>query len=120
MLIKALTDYYDILAGAGKVVPEGFTLQKIHYLVALTPDGRISEIINYQNEEVINGKVKLIPNDELMPARTEKSAIESNYIEHRPLYLFGLNLVNHKLVCEDNKAKKSHRAVLDNELKNFS
>ena len=40
MLIKALCDYYDALAKNEKVLPEGFSNVKIHYLVSLTPDGR--------------------------------------------------------------------------------
>ena len=35
MLIKALCDYYDILSEAGKVLPEGYSNVKIHYLVCL-------------------------------------------------------------------------------------
>ena len=39
MLISALCDYYDILAEKGKVLPQGYSKVKIHYLVCLTPDG---------------------------------------------------------------------------------
>lgn len=118
MLIKALADYYDILAAAEKVIPDGFSIQNIHYKIALNFDGSISEIINYQKEEIVNGKLRSTPNDEMMPSRTEKTAIDSNFIEHRPLYLFGLNFSNNELVL-DNKAKKSHESVLNSELDNL-
>ena len=57
MLIHALCDYYDILAKAGKVLPEGYSSVKIHYLVSLTEDGRMDSIIDYQDTvQVPSGK----------------------------------------------------------------
>ena len=96
MLIQALSDYYDTLAEAGKVLPQGYSNVKIHQCICLTPEGQIDAIIDLQISEQIStakGKIKerLVPRNELMPQRTEKSAIDANIIEHRPLYLFGLN-----------------------------
>jgi CRISPR-associated protein Csd1 len=107
MLIKALCDYYDILAERGQVLPEGYSDVAIHYCVALTPEGKISEIIDIQEKETINigkGKSKenFIPKHFLLPKRTEKPGIESNIIEHRPLYLFGLNIQ-----AKDNKKEEN-------------
>ena len=51
MLIKALCDYYDILSEAGKVLPEGYSNVKIHYLVTLNEDGSIAEIVDKQETE---------------------------------------------------------------------
>ncbi len=53
-----------------------------------------------------------------MPARTEKTGIEANIAEHRPLYLFGLNLDKDQLTPEDKtgKAKKSHEAFVKTNL----
>lgn len=123
MLIKALCEYYEILAKAGKVLPEGYSNVKIHYLVCLTRDGKIAEIINYQKkEEIAAGKGKLkekmVPQDVMMPQRTEKTGIESNFIEHRPAYLFGLNWAGEGLTPEDRtgKAKKSHEAFVEQNL----
>ena len=118
MLINALCEYYDILAKAGKVLPDGYSSVKIHFLVSLTDDGRIDSIIDYRMVEELpmgNGKVKTrqIPRDIVMPQRTEKPGIDANIAEHRPLYLFGLNLEKDKLTAEDNtgKAQKSHEAL---------
>jgi CRISPR-associated protein Csd1 len=95
MLINALCRYYDVLASSGKVLPDGYSEVKISYLIELNEDGSIDNIIDYrkQTEEIQkNGKIKEImsPRKEVMPKRTEKTAIESNIIEHRPLYIFGL------------------------------
>ena len=93
MLIKALCDYYEILAAAGDVLPEGYSNVKINYVIALNKDGDIDEIIDNQvgkEETLKNGKTKkkVIPRIEEMPKRTERSSIDANVIEHRPVYIF--------------------------------
>lgn len=120
MLIKALCDYYDVLAEQSKVLPDGYSTVPIKYLVALTPDGKIEEIVSCQGKESVpqkSGKVKekLVPKMMILPERTEKPGIESNFIEHRPLYIFGLNYDNGILTPEDrtDKAKKSHAAFTE-------
>lgn len=119
MLIKALCDYYDMLAENGKVLPAGYSNVKIHYLICLTPEGKMDEIINYQKKEEIQNakgqiKEKWMPRDVVMPQRTEKPGIDSNIIEHRPLYIFGLNLEDNSLTPVDRtgKARKSHEAFV--------
>jgi len=119
MLIKALCDYYDVLSRDDKVLPEGYSKVKIHYMICLTPEGKIDEIINWQEREITaakNGKTKekMIPRLEIMPQRTEKPGIDANIIEHRPLYLFGLNYDNGMFHTEDKtgKAKKSHEVFV--------
>ncbi len=117
MLIKALCDYYDMLDSEGKVVSDGYSKVKVHYLVCLNPDGSIDEIVNWQDRETIrsaNGKAKekLVPREVIMPKRTEKTSIKTNIIEHRPLYIFGLNYDGKQFVHTDKtkKAEKSHTA----------
>ena len=119
MLIHALCDYYDILAKEGKVLPEGYSSVKIHYLISLTEDGRMDRIIDHQDTvQVPSGKKlkeKKVPKDLQMPKRTEKSGIEANIAEHRSLYIFGLNLDKDILTPDDrtNKAQKSHQAFVE-------
>lgn len=119
MLIHALCDYYDILAKEGKVLPEGYSSVKIHYLISLTEDGKMDGIIDHQDTvQVPSGKKlkeKKVPKDLQMPKRTEKSGIEANIAEHRSLYIFGLNLDKDILTPDDrtNKAKKSHQAFVE-------
>ena len=121
MLIQALNDYYDILAEAGKVLPEGCSNVRIHQCICLTPEGQIDAIMDLQISEQIpaaNGKIRerLVPRNELMPQRTEKPGIDANIIEHRPLYLFGLNYDKEQSIfCTEDKtgkAQKSHQAFV--------
>lgn len=124
MLINALCDYYDVLKQQGKVLADGWSAVPVSYLVALKEDGTIDEIINYQKKEEIIGKKgtikeRWVPRNVMFPKRTEKSGIDPNIIEHRPLYLFGLNYVDGSLVEQDRtgKAKKSHEMFVASNLK---
>ena len=119
MLIKALSDYYDILAAEGKILPDGYSKVNVHYMICLNAEGKIEEIIDCQ-EKIQNktdkGKIKekWIPRIEEMPQRTEKPGIDSNIVEHRPLYIFGLNWEEERLTPYDRtgKAQKSHDAFV--------
>lgn len=119
MLVKALCDYYDILAETGQVLPIGYSNVKVYYLAALTPDGKIDGIIDWQVTENYQAgnkiKERQVPRNVIMPKRTEATKIESNIIEHRPLYLFGLNFVNGALTPYDEKQKavKSHTDFIE-------
>ena len=123
MLIKALSDYYDVLATEGKILPDGYSNVNVHYLICLNEEGKIEEIINYQEKvqnktDKGNVKEKWIPRIEEMPQRTEKPGIDSNIIEHRPLYIFGLNLDDESLTPDDRtgKARKSHESFVKSNL----
>ena len=121
MLIKALCDYYDVLAAKGKVVPDGYTSVDVSYLVSLTPEGKVDGIIDCRRKEQIeqkSGKIKevLNPVTMVLPKRTEKPGVDGNIVEHRPLYIFGLNYdaKSATLSPDDStdKAKKSHDAFV--------
>ena len=50
MLIKALNEYYDILARNDKVCKDGFSRQNITHMIMLRKDGTVSDIINVEQE----------------------------------------------------------------------
>lgn len=119
MLISALCDYYDVLAKKGLLCPEGYSNVKVHYLIALNPDGTIADIIDWQVAETVKdkkGKEKEVikPRSVVMPERTRKSTIDSYYIEHRPIKIFGLNLDGDKFTTEDDtgNARMSHEVFV--------
>lgn len=99
MLIQALSEYYDILSQEGKVVSDEYSKVNINYIICLTEDGKIDNLIECEKNKT-----------EIMPKRSEKPGICSNIIEHRALYLFGLNFDKGVFTTTDrtNKAKKSH------------
>ncbi len=122
MLISALCDYYDALAHDGKVTPEEYSKQAVHYLIALNLDGTIDNIIDWQIKQLIplkNGKTKetLAPRTVILPKRTEKTAIDFNMAEHRPLYIFGLDAdTKNQVYCVTDKATKSHAVFKEKSL----
>ena len=119
MLIKALNEYYDILSEAGKVCPDGFSTQKVHYMIMLRKDGTISGIVDV-TESDLEGKKKNIPLEIILPKRNSIPKINSEIIEHRPSYIFGLNYdkKSGKYSAEDekNRARKSHEAFVKTNL----
>ena len=116
MLIKALCDYYDVLAEKDLVLPDGYSEVPIKYVIVLTPDGKIENIISCQKTEKQpqkNGKIKekLVPQTMLFPKRNGKSATASETIEHRSRYIFGLNYTKQGFSAqkdEKGKPKDSH------------
>lgn len=112
MLIRALCDYYDMLSHSpdGQVLPEGYSKVPICYLIALTEDGKIDEIIDKRKtiaeEKVGKTKIKKVPVEMIMPKRESKSAINSEFIEHRPEYIFGLSYDNKNKTLVANECKK--------------
>ncbi|MDD6485107.1 MAG: type I-C CRISPR-associated protein Cas8c/Csd1 [Clostridiales bacterium] len=122
MLINALNQYYDMLSRAGKVCPEGISKQKVSHMIMLRPDGSISSItdIRRQSKPDKKGKTKLEMREIDLPERTQKPGIDFNIIEHRPLYIFGLNYDKKtgEFSPEDKtmKAKKSHECFVKGNL----
>ena len=92
MLIKALNEYYDILARNDKVCKDGFSRQDITHMVMLRKDGTISDIINVEQESELDGKgkTKLQPISVILHKRTEKRGVDSSIIEHKGERIFGL------------------------------
>ncbi len=120
MLIQALCGYYDALAASGKALADGYSAVRVHNRVSLAPDGKVAGIEAWliRSEQTDKkGKVKerFEPHVVAMFRRTEKPGIESNVVEHRPLYLFGLNLEKDGSLTPDDrtdKARKSHQAFV--------
>lgn len=124
MLIQALCDYYDVLAAEdGKLPPEGYSEQAVHYCISLTEDGEIDAIIDCRETEEIplkNGKIKQkkVPTTVLLPARIETTKVAANIVEHRPVYIFGLLPTADGFTARDstNRAQKSHTDFVEKNL----
>lgn len=127
MLIRSLCDYYDIQSARGEAASDIMSEQPVHWMVMLTPDGRVADIIDKRIEESVpqkNGKVKVVkkPIVVSLPKRTQKPTIDAYIIEHRPLYIFGLNYDAKIGLTPDDKtgkARKSHEAFVKKNLEFF-
>lgn len=127
MLIRSLCDYYDIQSARGEAASDIMSEQPVHWMVMLTPDGRVADIIDRRIEESVpqkNGKVKVVKKPIVvpLPKRTQKTGIDANIIEHRPLYIFGLNYDAKIGLTPDDKtgkARKSHEAFVKKNLEFF-
>lgn len=127
MLIRSLCDYYDIQSARGEAASDIMSEQPVHWMVMLTPDGRVADIIDKRIEESVpqkNGKVKIVkkPIVVSLPKRTKKPTIDAYIIEHRPLYIFGLNYDAKIGLTPDDKtgkARKSHEAFVKKNLEFF-
>ena len=126
MLINALCQYYDMLEKGGKLLPDGYSKVGVSYLICLNDDGSIENIVDYRVKQIKNvkGKVKekLVARDIILPSRNEKPGISINIVEHRPRYIFGLNMDNGILTTEDktdttDTTKKSHALFVEGTLK---
>ncbi|MDA3057605.1 type I-C CRISPR-associated protein Cas8c/Csd1 [Campylobacter sp. VBCF_05 NA6] len=122
MLISALCEYYDVLASKGRAIKDGYSSVEVDYLICLSLGGEMQNIINIQ-EKVQNGKKEVLKSKSvIMPQRSQKPGIDANIIEHRSLYIFGLNYENDELTPNDKtqKAKKSHDDFVSKNLEFFS
>ena len=93
MLIKALCDYAEKQADTG--IPEGWQEQGIHFRILLTPEGDVRDIVPADDTLSKGNKPKAVKIK--LPFRSQKPAINSNTIEHRPLYIFGLEYDSEKV-----------------------
>lgn len=112
--------YYDLNAEQSRSdLPKGYSEQPVHFQVLLRENGEIAAINDIRKTVEVpqkngKGKEKLVPREIPLPERSNKTAILSALIEHRPLYLFGLNYTGGALTPGDekNKARKSHEAFV--------
>lgn len=127
MLIKHLCDYYDVIeknSQNNEKSADLFSEQNVHYMIMLTEEGDIRNIIDIRETETIiqkNGKEKTVQRPVIitLPKRSQKTGIDLNIIEHRPLYIFGLSYEKGSFsTCDKtDKAKKSHQCFAEGNLK---
>lgn len=95
MLIRALCDYYDVLAANGDVNEKGFSKILLQYAITISPDGRITGIndIRRERQSEKNGRVKTEydPVAGSFPFREKSTSIKAYNIDHRPKYIFGMS-----------------------------
>lgn len=95
MLIRALCDYYDVLAANGDVNEKGFSKVLLQYVIMLSPDGKIKGINNIQIPRTVKDKkgkekTEYDPVKASFPFREKSTSIKAYNIDHRPKYIFGM------------------------------
>lgn len=89
MILQRLVEHYDRLEGAGegKLVPPGFSSQKVSFCIVLERDGSLNSFSSMQREE--NGKWR--PSQLALPGNTKSSGSGENpcFLWDRTNYLLG-------------------------------
>ena len=127
MLIKALCDYYDVKEkkSVKDDTDEYFSKQAVSYMIFLNSEGEITSIIDVRREEKKTfgkdrTKTVFVKKEICLPKRSQKPGIDLNIIEHRPLYIFGLNFDKESgfFTTQDRtqRAEKSHKVFVEGNL----
>ena len=107
------------------IIPNGFSKQKIDYRIIISTDGDLKDIIPfketvYSKDKKGNDVSKEQSRTIIVPERIQKTgkSYKSYYLEHRPLYIFGLNYDKGVFSTSDktDKAKNSHNAYVRQKL----
>ena len=99
MLIRSLCDYYDIQSARGEAASDIMSEQPVHWMVMLTSDGRVADIIDKRIEESVpqkNGKVKIVkkPIVVSLPKRTQKTVKAMPFLQR----IFFLSLTEKNVI----------------------
>lgn len=121
MLISALNDYYNVLSEKGKVLPDGYDAIDISYLIELKDNGEIARITDYREEkEEVNakGKVKIMqyPRTEYFPKREAKTSVNSEILDHRSAYIFGIEKKDKDDAEGKDKGAEKHKKFVERNL----
>lgn len=88
MILQALTDYYELLAGQGRIGRPGWSNIKISWALEINADGQLVSVLPLKHPSE-NGK-KLIPREmELPSSRRHSSDITSNFLWDNVAYFLG-------------------------------
>lgn len=92
MILQALTRYYEILAGDGKLPKPGYSPTKVSFALNLSAAGELQEIFPLKREEQRGKKTVEVPQEKLVPEQTIRSVnIAANFLCDNSAYLLGLD-----------------------------
>ncbi len=93
MLISALCSYYDTLAANGAFEDESLVEQDVSYMIFLSPDGTVADIIDYTEEVPIKTKkgTKTQRNKRKIkvPYHPNTTSVVAYLLDYRSEYIFG-------------------------------
>ncbi len=91
MILQALTDYYELLAGQGRIGRPGWSNAKISWALEINNDGQLVSVLPLRHPSE-DGK-KLLPREMEMPAPVKRSSgIASNFMWDNASYILGMDV----------------------------
>lgn len=115
MILKALTDYYNVLAKEGEICRIGWAPAGISYALVIGENGKLTGVMSCMHNEVKGKKTVKVPTLYQMPrAVTRSSGIKANFLWDHSGYLLGIDEKGNKnrsIECFE-KSKELHLALL--------
>lgn len=95
MILQALTEHYQTLADSGKISPPGWGQIKVSYVLCISIDGELEQVISVQTEQKKGKKTVLAPRLMALPAPVKRSSgVAANFLCDNSSYLLGVDQKN--------------------------
>ena len=92
MILQALVQYYESLAGQGKLLKPGWCYAKVSYMIDLNADGTIKAICPLKHEEERGKKKVWIPSPLCVPEMVTRSVnVSANFLCDNAKYILGID-----------------------------
>lgn len=92
MILRALVDYYEILAQSGEISRPGYCKAKVSFALNLTPKGELLNVIPLKEEALRGKKTVEVPRSLEVPEQVKKSSgIQSNFLCENSGYVLGVD-----------------------------
>ena len=115
MIISELNDYYQCLLTKpdSPLTKDGYSKVNITYLIQLSINGDLLDIVPHTQTVIVKKNQKEVPTEMILPLRQSVPKIIGNFLEHRPLYIFGLDteVKGEKFYYESKKSKESFASM---------
>ena len=115
MILQALVQYYENLAGQGKLSKPGWCHAKVSYALDLNADGTIKAIISLKHEEERGNKKVWISSPLCVPEMvTRSSGVSANFLCDNAKYFLGIdsNGTNQRVMECFEAAKEKHLSIM--------
>ena len=92
MILQALTEYYRTLENSGQISPLGWGETKVSYVLYISADGALEQVVPVQSEPKKGKKTVLRPRLMRLPAPVKRTVgIVPNFLCDNASYLLGVD-----------------------------
>ncbi len=92
MILQALVDYYETLAGQGKISRPGWGEVKVSFALYINDEGELEQVASLKVDQVRKGKTVWVPQKLKLPAPVKRaSGISPNFLCDNAGYLLGVD-----------------------------